>query len=68
MGIAAVSIDGGAETNIDLYLTPKTGNVLVWTSPVLTVGSHTFKVRTTGTKNASSSGTTITLDRVDIVG
>jgi len=67
VGIAAVSIDGGAETNIDLYMTPKTGNVLVWTSPTLTNGSHTFKVRNTGTKNASSSGTTITLDRVDIL-
>jgi hypothetical protein len=67
VGIAAVSIDGGAETNIDLYMTPKTGNVLVWTSPALTNSSHTFKVRNTGTKNASSSGTTITLDRVDII-
>jgi len=67
VGIAAVSIDGGAETNVDLYMTPKTGNVLVWTSPTLTSGSHTFKVRNTGTKNGSSSGTTITLDRVDIL-
>jgi mannan endo-1,4-beta-mannosidase len=67
VGIVAVSIDGGAETMVDLYGSPKTGNVLVWTSPTLTSGNHTFKIRDTGTKNGSSSGATITLDRVDII-
>jgi mannan endo-1,4-beta-mannosidase len=66
-GIAAVSIDGGAETNVDLYSAVKTGNVLVWTSPVLGAGSHTFKIRVTGTKNASSSGTVVTVDRTDVI-
>jgi mannan endo-1,4-beta-mannosidase len=65
-GIGAVSIDGGAETNVDFYRSTKTGDVLLWTSPVLTYGSHTFTVRVTGSKNASSTGYTVPVDRVDI--
>jgi hypothetical protein len=48
-GIAAVSIDGGAETNVDEYAAQDAGNVLAYTSPVLASGTHTFKVRNTGT-------------------
>jgi hypothetical protein len=65
-GILAVSIDGGAEVMVDLYASTRADQVLVWTSPTLTSGSHTIKVRVTGTKNASSSGTTIVGDRIDI--
>jgi O-glycosyl hydrolase len=64
-GIFAVSIDGGAETNVDLYAATRADQVLVWTSPNLTSGSHTVKVRVTGTKNASSTGAVIVADRVD---
>jgi hypothetical protein len=67
-GIAAVSIDGGTELNIDLYSTVKTGHVLKYTSGTLTAGSHTLKIRVTGTKNASSSGIVITVDRADVLG
>jgi hypothetical protein len=38
----------------------------MYTSPTLASGSHTLKVRTTGTKNASSSNTYCVVDRVDI--
>lgn len=65
-GIAAVSIDGGPETNIDFYSATSRGNVLLYTSPVLSNGQHTLKVRVTGTKNAASSGYYIVPDRVDI--
>lgn len=65
-GIGAVSIDGGAETNIDFYAATRAGNQLLWTSPVLSSGSHTFKLRVTGTKNASSTNTWVVADRVDI--
>ncbi|TMD46314.1 MAG: hypothetical protein E6I93_15385 [Chloroflexi bacterium] len=58
-GIGAVSIDGGAETNVDFYSVNKTGDVLLWTSPVLANGIHTFKLRVTGT--------IIVIDRVDIL-
>jgi hypothetical protein len=66
-GIAAVSIDGGAETNVDFYSATRTGNVLLWTSPLLTQGTHTLKVRVTGTKNSSSGGTYVATDRGDLL-
>jgi hypothetical protein len=66
-GIAAVSIDGGTETNVDLYAATDAGNVLVYTSPVLAAGTHTFKVRVTGTHDANSSGTIVCIDRFDII-
>jgi mannan endo-1,4-beta-mannosidase len=65
-GIGAFSIDAGAETNVDLYSATRVGNQLVWTSPVLPAGNHTFKLRVTGTKNASSTNSFVVVDRVDI--
>jgi hypothetical protein len=65
-GIGAVSIDGGAETNVDYYAATRADNTLMWTSPTLTAGTHTFKLRVTGTKNASATAVTVTADRVDI--
>jgi sucrose-6-phosphate hydrolase SacC (GH32 family) len=66
-GIGAVSIDGGTETNIDFYAATRAGNQLLWTSPKVPKGPHTFKLRVTGTKNASSSGTWVVPDHVDII-
>jgi hypothetical protein len=66
-GIGAVSIDGGTETAIDEYAAQDAGDVLVYTSPVLAAGTHTFKLRNTGAHNASSSGTRVDIDRVDIL-
>jgi hypothetical protein len=34
---------------------------------VLPAGSHTSKVRDTGTKNAGPSGTYVSADRVDVI-
>lgn len=65
-GIAAISIDGGTETNVDLYSTSRVDNSLVYTSPILPAGEHTIKVRVTGTKNASSSGYAITADKANV--
>jgi hypothetical protein len=65
-GIAAVSIDGGTEVNVDFYATSRTDNTLLWTSPMLAAGNHTLRVRVTGTRNPSSSGNPITADRVDV--
>jgi O-glycosyl hydrolase len=65
-GIGAVSIDGGTETSIDFFATTRSGNVLMYTSPVLASGNHTFKLRVTGTKNASSGNTFVVPDRVNI--
>jgi lysophospholipase L1-like esterase len=66
-GIAAVSIDGGAETLVDAYSATRKDDVLLWSSPVLAAGNHTLKVRTTGSKNASASGTFVVGDRVDVI-
>ena len=64
-GIAAVSIDGGPETRVDLYRSERRDKQAVWTSPVLTRGEHRITIRATGTRNPSSSGSTITVDRID---
>jgi len=66
-GIAAVSVDGGAETYIDTYAAARADGVPLWSSPVLTAGNHTLKVRSTGQSNASSSGSFVTGDRVDVI-
>lgn len=66
-GIGAVSIDGGAETNVDFYSSTRTGNVLLWTSPILSNSSHTVKLRVTGTHNNNATDNYIILDRGDIL-
>jgi O-glycosyl hydrolase len=63
-GKAAISVDGAAETTVDLYSATRQGNQLVYTSPTLASGPHTLKVRVTGTKHASSSGYFVSPDRV----
>jgi mannan endo-1,4-beta-mannosidase len=65
-GIAAVSVDGGAEVMIDLYRPTKTGDMPLWTSPVLAPGDHTLRVRVTGARNPAAASTEVTLDRVDV--
>ncbi len=65
-GIVAVSINEGSETNVDCYNSFKEHQILVYTSPALSSGSHTLKVRITGTKNASATDFYTVGDRVDI--
>ncbi|MFC5471515.1 glycosyl hydrolase [Cohnella suwonensis] len=65
-GIAGISIDGGAETDVDFYAAVRADNTLIWTSPALSSGTHTIKVRVKGTKNVSSSGYVVVADRVVI--
>jgi hypothetical protein len=70
-GIGAVSIDGGSETNVDFYASTHEGNQLLWTSPTLPAGKHTFKLRVTGNHNPNARpdvGFPPVLDRVDILG
>ncbi|CAM5382752.1 hypothetical protein SALBM311S_00776 [Streptomyces alboniger] len=67
-GIGAVSVDGGTPVDVDLYSATRTGDVPVWTSPTLSDGPHTFTLTSTGRKNAASSGTALTVDRIDFVG
>ena len=67
-GIGAVSLDGGAPTDVDFYSTARTGDVALWTSPTLSDGPHTFTLTATGRKNPASGGAFITVDRVTFVG
>ena len=55
-GIAAVSIDNGPEVNVDLYAPIGAQRLLVYSSPALAQGTHSFKIRVTGTKNTASTG------------
>jgi O-glycosyl hydrolase len=64
-GIAGISIDGGAETNVDLYSAVRKDNALIYVSPILDGGAaHTVKVRVTGNKNDKSSSTYVIADKV----
>ncbi len=67
-GLAAVSIDGGAETTVDLYSANRAGEQVNYLSPKLAAGTHTLRVRNTGQRNAASSGTLIELDRAEVYG
>jgi hypothetical protein len=66
-GIGAVSIDSGTTTNVDFYSSTRRGNALLWTSPFLAPGSHTLRVKVTGTHNANSSGNYVVVDRADVL-
>ena len=66
-GKARVTLDAGAPVDIDLY-----GSFAfkqrVWTSGTLPDTTHTLRIDYTGTKNPSSSGYTIGVDAVDVIG
>ncbi len=53
-GIAAISIDGGEETLIDLYSSNEQ-HLVAYSSALLPSSEHTVKIRVTGTKNPSST-------------
>jgi GH43 family beta-xylosidase len=65
-GVAAISIDGGPESTVDYYGSPRVGQQLNYLSPVLPAGEHTLTVRVTGQKNPSSGSTVISIDRAEV--
>ncbi len=65
-GIAQVSIDGANKQTIDTYSDTEAGNTLLYTSPLLTDGPHTFKLKVTGRQNSDASGNYVNPDRVEI--
>ncbi len=67
-GIGALSLDGGTATPIDFYSANRTGDVALWTSPVLANVPHTLTLAWTGQKNSASSGTSVVVDRVSFTG
>jgi cell wall-associated NlpC family hydrolase len=67
-GIAKVTVDGKDAGTADLY-SPSAGYLQsAWNTGVLASGKHTVRLEWTGTKNASATGTTISLDAFDIAG
>ncbi len=68
-GIAAVSIDGGPDAAVDYYAPSAAEQVTVYRSPALAAGvAHTVRVRVTGSADPASTGTTVSLDRLNVTG
>ena len=65
-GIMAVSLDNGPQVLIDTYAANETGDVLVYTSPTLTPGSHVLTIRATNAHDVASFGKKTSIDRFDI--
>jgi hypothetical protein len=67
-GVANVTIDGGATNTVNEYNASTTGigNVLVYSSPVLTPGTHTLVITVSGTAG-TGGGKGVTVDRFDII-
>jgi GH43 family beta-xylosidase len=67
-GIAAISVDGGAEQRYDFYPVNRirVGEALNYLSPKLAYGTHTVRVRVTGEKNAASDGAYVSVDRAEV--
>jgi hypothetical protein len=63
-GIAAISVDGGPEVMVDFYSPVRQLQHPIYKSPVLSNGQHTVKIRITGTKNAASNNTFLSLDKI----
>ena len=65
-GIAAFSLDGGAETTIDTYAAVRQGEQPIYASPHVALGAHELRVRVTGSANANATGTAVHVDRAEI--
>ncbi|WP_209445768.1 glycosyl hydrolase family 95 catalytic domain-containing protein, partial [Paenibacillus etheri] len=65
-GIAAFSIDDGAETMVDTYASSRSDQQLLFESKGLTNQEHVLRVRVTGQKNADSNNTFLSIDRAEI--
>ncbi|NRQ32412.1 hypothetical protein HII36_11255 [Nonomuraea sp. NN258] len=63
-GKIAVSIDGGAETTLNLHHPVRVDGAHLWSSPALTAGRHTLRVRILGEAGAPGGGTWGNIDRV----
>lgn len=67
LGIVAVSVDGGAETNVDLYSAAPAASAVVHTNANLALGEHRVKLRCTHTKNAASTNYYVSADAIEVM-
>lgn len=65
-GIGEVLIDGVSAGNVDFYNGTTVNQEDVWTSGQLTSGTHTIRVRATGTQNASARGAWVSVDQFKV--
>lgn len=64
-GIATISIDGGATVDVDYYSSTQSLQN-IYTSPILSNGSHTLVLTVSGRKNIASSSPTINIDKAEV--
>jgi FtsP/CotA-like multicopper oxidase with cupredoxin domain len=67
-GIAAISIDGGNPTMVDLNTAAIVYKSRVFTVRNLAPSTHTIKIEWTGMRNALSTNTYVTVDALDVEG
>jgi N-acetylmuramoyl-L-alanine amidase len=67
-GIAKVRLDGGAETQVDLYSGTTLYQQRVYSTGELEDTTHTLTIEWTGSANAAAAGTSIGVDAFDIAG
>ena len=67
-GKAKVTLDGRSLGTVDLYSASTGWQQKVWGTGTLEYGPHTVTIAWTGTKNAASTGTNISVDAFDVVG
>ena len=65
-GVAAFSVDGGAETKVDCYAANRDANALLFDTGTLSYGAHVLEVRVTGEKNAASSDYYLNADKIEV--
>jgi hypothetical protein len=65
-GIANVYLDGSLVATIDTYSPTLQTQVKMYTSPVLSPGTHTLTIEATGTKNPSSGNAWVVVDAFDV--
>jgi hypothetical protein len=65
-GIMTVTVDGGTPQSVDNYAATRNASGVVWTSRVLSSGTHTITIVNTGQHNSASSGINIAIDWSDV--
>ena len=67
-GRMSISLDGGTATTVDLYNSSTSYGQTVWSSGLLANTTHTVKITWLGAKSTYSTGKTVNLDAVDVIG
>ncbi|MGL5245299.1 MAG: discoidin domain-containing protein, partial [Sarcina sp.] len=63
-GIMTISIDGGAEVDIDLYASERAGKKIVFESSILSNTQHKIVIKCSGRKNTSATGIAAFVDGI----